>query len=138
MTKCMHEDRSNPKLTLDLSQSYNQINNLTNSIFHQITSHRDMPIYCCHFDIEMLINIFQDGVNWLAFLNKYNLHGILCDDMGLGKTLQSICILASDHYLREKKYQVCAQIQRYARCSRFQFKYIHAVFGGQIEVYLYQ
>lgn len=30
----------------------------------------------------------QDGVNWLAFLNKYHLHGILCDDMGLGKTLQ--------------------------------------------------
>jgi TATA-binding protein-associated factor len=21
----------------------------------------------------------QDGVNWLAFLNKYHLHGILCD-----------------------------------------------------------
>ena len=21
----------------------------------------------------------QDGVNWLAFLNKYQLHGILCD-----------------------------------------------------------
>ncbi|KAF9049234.1 SNF2 superfamily chromatin remodeling protein [Hymenopellis radicata] len=28
----------------------------------------------------------QDGVNWLAFLAKYQLHGILCDDMGLGKT----------------------------------------------------
>ncbi len=25
-------------------------------------------------------------------------------DMGLGKTLQSICILASDHYARSKKY----------------------------------
>jgi len=37
------------------------------------------------------------GVNWLAFLNKYRLHGILCDDMGLGKTLQSICMLASHH-----------------------------------------
>ncbi|XP_052070007.1 TATA-binding protein-associated factor 172-like [Mytilus californianus] len=47
----------------------------------------------------------QDGVNWLAFLNKYSLHGILCDDMGLGKTLQSICILASDHFLRDQKYQ---------------------------------
>ncbi|CAN8008171.1 unnamed protein product, partial [Ixodes pacificus] len=47
----------------------------------------------------------QEGVNWLAFLNKYRLHGILCDDMGLGKTLQSICILASDHYHREQQYQ---------------------------------
>ncbi|XP_069756550.1 TATA-binding protein-associated factor 172 isoform X2 [Narcine bancroftii] len=46
----------------------------------------------------------QDGVNWLAFLNKYKLHGILCDDMGLGKTLQSICILAGDHHLRAQEY----------------------------------
>ncbi|ORY95444.1 hypothetical protein BCR43DRAFT_301359 [Syncephalastrum racemosum] len=46
----------------------------------------------------------QEGVNWLAFLNKFHLHGILCDDMGLGKTLQSICILASDHYLRRQRY----------------------------------
>ncbi|KAK3864165.1 hypothetical protein Pcinc_030121 [Petrolisthes cinctipes] len=43
----------------------------------------------------------QNGVNWLAFLNQYKLHGILCDDMGLGKTLQSICILAGDHYTKE-------------------------------------
>ncbi|RXG69558.1 TATA-binding protein-associated factor [Armadillidium vulgare] len=42
------------------------------------------------------------GINWLAFLRKFNLHGILCDDMGLGKTLQSICILAGDHYEKEK------------------------------------
>lgn len=47
----------------------------------------------------------QDGVNWLAFLAKFQLHGILCDDMGLGKTLQSICILASKHAERAKKYE---------------------------------
>ncbi|XP_077552416.1 TATA-binding protein-associated factor 172-like isoform X1 [Haemaphysalis longicornis] len=47
----------------------------------------------------------QEGVNWLAFLNRYRLHGILCDDMGLGKTLQSICILASDHHQREMLYK---------------------------------
>ena len=47
--------------------------------------------------IFLFLPTFQDGVNWLAFLNKYKLHGILCDDMGLGKTLQSICILAGDH-----------------------------------------
>ena len=23
----------------------------------------------------------QDGINWLAFLTKYKLHGILCDDI---------------------------------------------------------
>ncbi|KAF9567569.1 hypothetical protein CPC08DRAFT_758154 [Agrocybe pediades] len=47
----------------------------------------------------------QDGVNWLAFLAKYQLHGILCDDMGLGKTLQSICILASKHHERTERFK---------------------------------
>lgn len=38
----------------------------------------------------------QEGINWLAFLKRFNLHGILCDDMGLGKTLQASAIMASD------------------------------------------
>ena len=46
----------------------------------------------------------QDGVNWLAFLNRFGLHGVLCDDMGLGKTLQTICIVASDHHMRAAEY----------------------------------
>ncbi|KAL1961303.1 hypothetical protein VTO42DRAFT_31 [Malbranchea cinnamomea] len=46
----------------------------------------------------------QEGVNWLAFLNRYNLHGILCDDMGLGKTLQTLCIIASDHHMRAEEF----------------------------------
>ena len=37
----------------------------------------------------------RDGVDWLAFLHRFGLHGILCDDMGLGKTLQTLCILAT-------------------------------------------
>ncbi|KAG9295858.1 hypothetical protein G9A89_006597 [Geosiphon pyriformis] len=62
------------------------------------------------YEIPIVINAElrkyqQEGVNWLAFLSKYQLHGILCDDMGLGKTLQSICILASDHHVRAKKYK---------------------------------
>ncbi|KAI0598541.1 SNF2 family domain-containing protein [Biscogniauxia sp. FL1348] len=47
----------------------------------------------------------QEGVNWLHFLNKYHLHGILCDDMGLGKTLQTLCIVASDHYNRAEEFK---------------------------------
>lgn len=31
----------------------------------------------------------QSGVNWLWFLNKYKLHGILADDMGLGEFISS-------------------------------------------------
>jgi hypothetical protein len=37
----------------------------------------------------------QAGVDWLAFLRRFGLHGILCDDMGLGKTLQTLCVLAA-------------------------------------------
>lgn len=43
----------------------------------------------------------QEGLNWLAFLRRFDLHGALCDDMGLGKTLQTLCILAADHFERK-------------------------------------
>lgn len=35
----------------------------------------------------------QHGYNWLAFLRKYGLNGILADDMGLGKTLQTLAVV---------------------------------------------
>ena len=37
----------------------------------------------------------QQGVDWLSFLKRHQLGGILADDMGLGKTLQVIAFLAS-------------------------------------------
>ena len=37
----------------------------------------------------------QAGVDWLAFLRRFGLNGVLCDDMGLGKTLQALCVLAA-------------------------------------------
>ena len=58
-------------------------------------------------DFELPIHIKADlrsyqkeGIKWLAFLNRYRLHGVLCDDMGLGKTLQTIAMVASDHHRR--------------------------------------
>jgi superfamily II DNA or RNA helicase len=35
----------------------------------------------------------KQGFNWLAFLYRFGLNGILADDMGLGKTLQTLAIL---------------------------------------------
>lgn len=71
----------------------------------QLLSPATIPDYEVVVPIDAQLRSYQQaGVNWLAFLNKYKLHGILCDDMGLGKTLQSICILACDHYNREKRY----------------------------------
>lgn len=37
----------------------------------------------------------QQGVNWLWFLFRQHLSGLLCDDMGLGKTHQAMALLAA-------------------------------------------
>ncbi|XBW36484.1 hypothetical protein QEN19_002061 [Hanseniaspora menglaensis] len=68
------------------------------------------------FDLPVAVNATlrkyqQDGVNWLAFLNKYNLHGILCDDMGLGKTLQTICIIGSDQFIRSERFHIDQSVE---------------------------
>ncbi|KAI8129808.1 TATA-binding protein-associated factor 172 [Lucilia cuprina] len=64
-------------------------------------SPKTIPNYKVPVPISVELRSYQQaGINWLWFLNKYNLHGILCDDMGLGKTLQTICILAGDHHQR--------------------------------------
>jgi TATA-binding protein-associated factor len=36
----------------------------------------------------------QEGINWLCFLRRFGLNGVLADDMGLGKTLQATTIMA--------------------------------------------
>ncbi len=36
----------------------------------------------------------QQGLNWLAFLWRHRLGGILADDMGLGKTVQCLALIA--------------------------------------------
>merc|ERR1719427_2140684 len=64
----------------------------------QLLNSKNAESYTISVPVSADLRSYQvAGVNWLAFLNKYRLHGILCDDMGLGKTLQSICMLASDH-----------------------------------------
>lgn len=56
----------------------------------------------CKLNVEMR-PYQQAGLNWLAFLRRFNLHGAFCDDMGLGKTLQTLSIIASDHYEHQQK-----------------------------------
>lgn len=51
----------------------------------------------------------QDGLNWLAFLNRFNLHGILCDEMGLGKTFMTICMVGSDHFIQSRDHRTASK-----------------------------
>lgn len=78
----------------------------------QLLDASKLDVFNIPIPIECTLRKYQqDGVNWLAFLKKYNLHGILCDDMGLGKTLQSICIIASDHYNSLRKYKISGKAE---------------------------
>ena len=51
------------------------------------------------------------SVDWLAFLRRFGLNGVLCDDMGLGKTLQALCVLAAAaHDRREAAASAAAAV----------------------------
>ncbi|GMM37765.1 hypothetical protein DASC09_050900 [Saccharomycopsis crataegensis] len=75
------------------------------SFIRELMNPKEIPDYELPVAIKATLRSYQkSGVNWLHFLNKYNLHGILCDDMGLGKTLQTICIVSSDHHNRIEQF----------------------------------
>jgi SNF2 family DNA or RNA helicase len=43
---------------------------------------------------EITLRPYQKhGYNWLAFLHRFGLNGVLADDMGLGKTLQTLAVI---------------------------------------------
>jgi TATA-binding protein-associated factor len=69
----------------------------------QLMNAKNLEDYVMPVSVKAELRSYQRvGIKWLAFLNRYQLHGILCDDMGLGKTLQTICMLASDHHYKRK------------------------------------
>ena len=61
-----------------------------------------MPIFDKIEDVDLPVSLRpgitfrpyqKQGFNWLAFLHRFGLNGILADDMGLGKTLQTLAML---------------------------------------------
>ncbi|KAK1266024.1 Chromatin structure-remodeling complex protein SYD [Acorus gramineus] len=63
----------------------------------QLLDNSHIDDYKLFTDLKVTLRRYQqEGVNWLSFLKRFKLHGILCDDMGLGKTLQASAIVASD------------------------------------------
>lgn len=74
----------------------------TSGFINDLLNPKRLEDYKLPFEINAQLRSYQqEGINWLAFLNKFNLHGILCDEMGLGKTIMTICIVAA-HYYYEK------------------------------------
>lgn len=74
----------------------------------QLLNPKRLETFSVPFKMRVELRSYQqDGLNWLAFMNKFNLHGILCDEMGLGKTFMTICMVASDHYNSKMKGSEC-------------------------------
>ena len=63
----------------------------------QLLDNKKMEDYALPFQLltGTLRRYQQEGINWLAFLRRFGLHGVLADDMGLGKTLQATSIVAA-------------------------------------------
>ncbi|HBE80896.1 MAG TPA: helicase SNF2 [Firmicutes bacterium] len=71
-----------------------------NAAYHQFESDisRQNLLETCEIPLSLQGELRQyqkEGFNWLRFLEKYKLNGILADDMGLGKTLQVLTLLKS-------------------------------------------
>lgn len=57
---------------------------------------------------EIKLRDYQiEGIQWMNFIFKFNLGGILADDMGLGKTLQILVYLFNNYKQWEKVLIVC-------------------------------
>lgn len=67
------------------------------NFLEQLLNNENVEDYKLPFDLltGSLRRYQQEGINWLAFLGRFGLHGVLADDMGLGKTIQSTAIMAA-------------------------------------------
>jgi SNF2 family DNA or RNA helicase len=60
-------------------------------MLRQLTGHGELPTVALPQGVLAELRPYQQqGVNWLQFLRRHSLGGILADDMGLGKTLQTL------------------------------------------------
>ncbi|KAL0312286.1 UNVERIFIED_CONTAM: TATA-binding protein-associated factor BTAF1 [Sesamum radiatum] len=85
-------------MTLDVMGALIEVVPMLDAQFlEQLVDNSHIDDYKLAFELKVTLRRYQqEGINWLAFLKRFNLHGILCDDMGLGKTLQASSIVASD------------------------------------------
>ncbi|MBT8244140.1 MAG: DEAD/DEAH box helicase [Winogradskyella sp.] len=95
----LFEDIENtPAFLLDLQRKKEQLYNLQE--VSNIKSPKKLKAKLRPYQVE--------GLNWLAFLEKNKLGGILADDMGLGKTLQVIAFMSylKEHYKKTTTHLV--------------------------------
>lgn len=96
-------------LRLDQSESFHAKDDASRKILEQLR----------HFEIDQKpelkglnsnLRLYQQtGLEWLWFLYKNDLSGLLCDDMGLGKTHQAMAlIIAALNYKKGSRFLIVA------------------------------
>ncbi|CAB0036442.1 unnamed protein product [Trichogramma brassicae] len=98
MMRIRYVKHRNQKLIVD-KELLNNEKNEEWQFLNQLFNPQKIPQTILDVPVSVKLRSYQqEGLNWLDFLNRCKLHGVLCDDMGLGKTLQTLCILAVDHH----------------------------------------
>lgn len=83
LIQLMPLDGQSPDITEDLNNDLKKRKMKDREFLDYLFRPKSIPDYKVPIPINAeLRNYQQAGVNWLWFLNKYKLHGILCDDMG--------------------------------------------------------
>lgn len=80
-----------------LSKGQRELMERDGNFLEQLLNNGNAEDHTLPFDLlgATLRRYQQEGINWLAFLRRFGLNGVLADDMGLGKTIQSTAIVAS-------------------------------------------
>ncbi|GMH43351.1 hypothetical protein BSKO_11273 [Bryopsis sp. KO-2023] len=77
-----------------------------NRFLEQLLDNKKVDDYKPGIEIDATLRSYQqDGINWLAFLRRFGLHGVLADDMGLGKTLQAAVTIAASTIDSAKQHE---------------------------------
>lgn len=81
----------------NLSESQKEMLQTDGNFLEQLLNNEHVDDYKLPFNLQVgsLRRYQQEGINWLAFLRRFGLHGILADDMGLGKTIQATAIMGA-------------------------------------------
>ena len=62
-----------------------------------LAGHQGLPQVDCPLGLKATLRPYQKaGLDWLAYLGRHDLNGVLADDMGLGKTLQTLALFQHD------------------------------------------
>lgn len=88
-------DKHSDEIPVELQGMMREERDFIEQLLNKKVMHYELPMMPSSVTLR---SYQQEGIDWLAFLNKFHLHGVLADDMGLGKTLQTLCIISADHH----------------------------------------